>query len=231
MRPHPPSLAALALIAFGAVVVATLGTGRAAPAPDASTQAIPPSRSLGRPWKGRLVRGVKLPARGPDHLTWDPVRNTRPNRAWRRWGTDRLVRLTLVVARDHRAAFPGVPRVLVGDLSRRGGGDFGVRYGRPGHQSHQNGRDVDVYYPRADRREIAPRRAREIDRLLAQDLVDRFVAAGAKYVFVGPHTGLIGPAEVVQELAMHDDHMHVRLPPRPRRAELLLTGAATPAPP
>jgi murein endopeptidase len=231
MRPHPPSLTAVALIALGAAGVALLDTHRAAPASETSTTVTSPSRSLGRPWSGRLVRGAKLPPRGPHHLTWDPVLDTRPNRAWRRWGTDRLVRLTLAVAREHRIAHPGAPRVLIGDLSRRRGGDFGVRYGRPGHRSHQNGRDVDVYYPRADRREVAPRRAREIDLALAQDLVDRFVAAGVKYVFVGPHTGLTGPPGVVEDLAMHDDHMHVRLPPRPRRAELLLSGVATPATP
>jgi protein MpaA len=48
---------------------------------------------------------------------------------------------------------------------------------------------------------------------LAQDLVDRFVDAGASNVFVGPSTGLDGPPAIVEELpAYHDNHMHVRLP-------------------
>ena len=55
--------------------------------------------------------------------------------------------------------------------------------------------------------------ARQIDRPLAQDLVDRFVAAGAQYVFVGWRTGLKGPRRIVQRLSYHDDHMHVRHPP------------------
>ena len=83
--------------------------------------------------------------------------------------------------------------------------------GRPGHVSHQNGLDVDVYYPRLDRWELPPRRVAQIDRRLAQDLVDRFVSAGARYVFVGPNTGLTGPRRVVQQLAHHDNHLHVRL--------------------
>jgi hypothetical protein len=41
--------------------------------------------------------------------------------------------------------------------------------------------------------------------------VDRFVRAGAKYVFVGPNTGLAGPPRVVQPPTDHDHHLHVRL--------------------
>ena len=86
-----------------------------------------------------------------------------------------------------------------------------------GHASHQNGLDADVYLPRRDRRQRPPRGAGDVDRRLAQALVDRFVAAGALLVFVGPSLGLTGPPGVVQPLAGHDDHLHVRLAPRPRR--------------
>lgn len=71
-----------------------------------------------------------------------------------------------------------------------------------------------MYYPRRDAAERAPGSLADIDRRLSQELVNRFVAAGAQYVFVGPSTGLTGPRGVVQPLARHDDHMHVRLPPR-----------------
>jgi murein endopeptidase len=103
---------------------------------------------------------------------------------------------------------------LIGDLSRPRGGDFGVRFGPPGHRSHQNGLDADVYYPRRDRRLIAPGSAVDVDERLAQDLVDRFVRAGARLVFVGPATDLTGPRGVVQRLTNHDDHLHVRIAPR-----------------
>lgn len=169
------------------------------------------SRALGLPWAGRLVDGVRLPEAGRDFFTWDPVRKVSPSRVWRRVGTDRLLRTLLRVAGEHRAANPGSPRVAIGDLSRPRGGDFGPRYGLPGHVLHQNGLDADVYYPRRDRRERPPRRPAQIDRALAQDLVDRFVAAGAEKVFVGPRTGLAGPPAVVQPLAHHDNHLHVRL--------------------
>jgi murein endopeptidase len=172
-----------------------------------------PSRAIGQPTHGRLVRGVQLPAEGTDHVTWDNVLKRVPNRGWRRWGTDRLVRLVLDVLHAYRVANPGAPRVLVGDLSRPHGGDFSARFGGLGHVSHQNGLDVDVYYPRRDRLALAPIRVSQIDRGLAADLVRRFVQAGAIRVFVGPHTGLSGPRRIVRPLRRHDNHLHVRIRP------------------
>ena len=169
------------------------------------------SYALGKPWDGRLSNGVQLPREGIDHFTWDPVRKQAPNRGWRLWGTERLVGTVLSVLAGYHVAHPEAPRVGVGDLSRPRGGDFGPRFGGIGHASHQNGLDVDVYYPRRDGEELAPRRVREIDRALAQDLVDRFVRAGATKIFVGPHTGLRGPRRIVRPLVHHDDHLHVRL--------------------
>ncbi len=170
-----------------------------------------PSRALGQPFAGRLVNGVQLPARGADYRTWDPIRKRLPNRGWRRWGTDRLLRLLLRVGREFRLAHPGAPRLLIGDLSRPRGGDFGPQFGGIGHVSHQNGLDADIYYPRRDRLEVAPRTVAQVDLRLAQDLVSRFVRAGAEFVFVGPSTGLHGRRGVVQALVHHDDHLHVRL--------------------
>ena len=166
---------------------------------------------MGLPHAGRLVNGVQLPVEGTHFFTWDPVRRRSPNRAWRRWGTDGLVRITLRVIREFAAAHPRAPRIGVGDLSRPRGGDFGPRFGGIGHASHQNGLDVDVYYPRKDRRERSPKTAAQVDRRLAQDLVDRFVAAGAVKVFVGPNVRLTGPPRFVQALPRHDNHLHVRI--------------------
>ena len=170
------------------------------------------SLAVGDPAGGRLIRGVRLPTESERHFTWDPVKRRSPNRWWRRYGTDRLVRMVLSVVREYAAAHPGAPRLGIGDLSRPRGGDFGPQFGYIGHASHQNGLDVDVYYPRADRRERAPRYASQIDRALSQDLVDRFVAKGAAAIYVGPNTGLTGPAGRVIPLVNHDNHLHVRIP-------------------
>ena len=191
---------------------------RTGPAPPAADK--PPrerirwrrSVAVGDPAAGRLIRGVRLPSEGEHFYTWDPVKRRSPNRSWRRWGTDRLVRILLQVAREYHKAHPGARRMAIGDLSRPRGGDFGPRFGYIGHASHQNGLDADIYYPRADRRPRAPDYASQIDRGLSQELVDRFVAKGAVAIYVGPNTGLGGPPEVVQPLVNHDNHLHVRIP-------------------
>jgi murein endopeptidase len=199
---------------IGAIVLAAAAL---VPPPVVQQQAPQPriewrsSTAVGSPAAGRLVSGVRLPAESRAFFTWDPVLRRSPNRPWRRWGTDRLVRVVLRVARQHRRAHPRAPRMAVGDLSRPRGGDFGPQFGYIGHASHQNGLDVDVYYPRADGRERAPRWASQIDRRLSQELVDRFLAAGAATIFVGPNTGLTGPPGVVVPLVNHDNHLHVRL--------------------
>ena len=173
------------------------------------------SRALGLPYRGALVRGVLLPREGRHFATWDGVLHHAGNRPWRRYGTDRLLRTLLGVVDGYAAAHPNAPRIVVGDLSRPHGGHFGAEFGGLGHASHQNGLDVDVYYPRRDGREQPPSRVAQIDRRLSQDLLRRFVRAGVQRVFVGPHTRLTGSPWIVQPLAHHDDHMHVRIRPRP----------------
>jgi murein endopeptidase len=171
------------------------------------------SRAVGRPYAGRLVDGVQLPAEGRDFWTYDWGLRVSPNRPWRRWGTDRLVQTLLDVLAGYRAARPEAPRVGIADLSRPHGGGFGRNFGGLGHSSHQNGLDADVLYPRRDgleRRAWAPEL---VDEELSQDLVDRFVDAGAAYVFTGPRLDLRGPGKVVVKLSHHDDHLHVRIRP------------------
>jgi murein endopeptidase len=188
------------------------------PAASAAPSAQPaaptgPSRAIGAPWHGRLVNGVELPEVTADWLTWDPVLKQIPNRPERRWGTAKLIATLARVLAGFHAAHPELPQVLIGDLSRPHGGVFDKRYGGLGHASHQNGLDADVYYPRVDHRLLAAYKPALVDRALAQDLVDRFVAAGVQFVFVGTRVGLHGPRKVVEVIAHHNDHMHVRIFP------------------
>jgi len=170
------------------------------------------SRAIGLPHAGSLVDGTRLPARGRHFATWDPILRRSPNRLWRRYGTDDLVRMLIGVQRAYARREPGELPMLIGDLSRPHGGDFGIKYGIVGHSTHQNGLDADVYYPRTDRRLSVPRTVAKVDRRLAQRLVDLFVAAGAEKVLVGPNLGLRGPSAVVVPYPNHDNHLHVRIP-------------------
>jgi Penicillin-insensitive murein endopeptidase len=162
------------------------------------------ARSLGLQYAGSLVDGTQLPVEGPDWVTWNPNTDSSPNLPWRLYGNEHTIRRVLAVVTAFRAAHPDAPRVVVGDISLRHGGRMDQ------HVSHQNGLDVDVYYPRLDRHLRAPIATSQIDHELAQDLLDRFVAAGARMVFVGFSTGLHGPSGVVVPYPNHENHMHVR---------------------
>jgi Penicillin-insensitive murein endopeptidase len=166
--------------------------------------------SHGLPFSGRLTAGTQLPIEGPDWVTWNPIEDSVPNESRRLYGNEYTIRETLSVIAAYRDANPEAPRVLVGDISFRGGGPMEA------HRSHQNGLDVDVYYPRVDGTLRAPRTTHQIDRRLAQELLDGFVAAGAQMVFIGYSTGLHGPKGVVIPYPNHENHMHVRFPQRRR---------------
>jgi hypothetical protein len=163
--------------------------------------------SHGLPYSGSLSAGTQLPVVGPDWVTWNPVEDSVPNEPRRLYGHERTIRTVISAISTYRAANPDAPRVVVGDISFQSGGPMEL------HRSHQNGLDVDLYYPRLDGSLRPPRTSRQIDRKLAQDLLDRFVAAGAQIVFVGYSTGLRGRREVVEPYPNHEDHMHVRFPP------------------
>ena len=208
------------LLTAAAASLALLQAPPVPPPPPPPQPAVPPaakqpkrSEALGRPAAWRLRNGVPFPPAGEAFYTWDPILKQSPNRVWRRYATIRTVSRVLQVLEAFRAAHPDAPRPGVGDLSRPQGGSFDRRYGGLGHASHQNGLDVDVYYPRKDGLERAATRPGQVDRDLAQDLVDRFARAGAVYVFVGPRLGLRRIRPSVQPLEHHDDHLHARFRP------------------
>ena len=161
----------------------------------------------GLPYAGRLSSGTTLPVEGPDWVTWNPVSDEVPNRSHRLYGHERTIRAVLAVSASYGAANPTAPRIVVGDISFPDGGRMEL------HRSHQNGLDVDVYYPRRDGVERAPVARRHIHRALTQDLVDRFLAAGADVIFVGYSLGLEGRNDRVVPYPNHEDHMHVRFRP------------------
>ncbi len=139
-------------------------------------------------------------------MTWNPVTDSVPNAPRRLHGNERTIRTIISVIDAYRAENPRAPRVVVGDISYEGGGPMDA------HVSHQNGLDVDIYYPRLDGALRAPPSPETVDRRLAQDLLDRFLDAGATKVFVGYRTGMHGPARVVVPYPRHENHMHVRFP-------------------
>lgn len=88
--------------------------------------------SWGPPNQGVLIDGARLPTVGDGY--WVPPRWAARGT---QWGTDELVDTIAHVGRAVAAAHPG-SRLVVGDLSIRGGGESAH------HRSHQTGRDVDL---------------------------------------------------------------------------------------
>ena len=146
------------------------------------------ARSLGLPYGGSLDDGTQLPIKGPDWVTWNPITDSRPNAPKRLYANERTIRAIISVTHAYRAAHPHAPRVVIGDISRTHGGQM------DDHVSHQNGLDVDVYFPRRDRRLLAPTRRRRSITGSRRTSLDRFVAAGAQKIFVDVSSGLPGPA-------------------------------------
>jgi murein endopeptidase len=202
-------LRAAALVAIALAAIAATSAAQAPPAPTPCH-----SRALGKPWHGRLQCGVQLPAESDTFVTWNFPFARSPNDDWRRWGTVELVTTVEQIAADYRTRFGPGPRLVIGDLSRPRGGSFGKKYGGLGHASHQNGRDVDIAYPRRDGLERPPAQPSQIDRVRAQWLVDR-AARDAQLVFIGLHVPVRRHFKRVQLLRFHDDQMHVRIPQPP----------------
>lgn len=94
-----------------------------------------PARSIGSASGGHFVEG--MPMITDTHWV---VRN--PARAW---ATPQTVRRLAAGLRHIAARYPGASTMMIGDMSRFGGGRI-----RP-HRSHQSGRDADVSYYRLGR--------------------------------------------------------------------------------
>jgi penicillin-insensitive murein DD-endopeptidase len=111
--------------------------------------------SVGSPTCGRLEGGIELVGR-------EGLKLKRPTTA--RWGLPQLVSLLERGARRVRGRHPGSV-LLIGDLSRRGGGDIAA------HRSHESGRDADVGFYFVDRRG----KAVQLSRFRAVDTEGRVV--------------------------------------------------------
>jgi murein endopeptidase len=160
------------------------------------------SRSIGSPGHGRLVHGVLFPATGPDHFAWN-FRAQRIGGSDRtRWGHCRVVRAVLRGLAAYRSRNPDAPRVAVGDMGLRNGGDI------EGHSTHENGRQIDLYFPRRDREPREPHTIAQVDMRLSGELVRAMLDAGAEQVLIGPRIRIATSARV-SRWPHHDDHLHV----------------------
>jgi LysM repeat protein len=99
----------------------------------------------------------------------------------RAYGTMLAVSRIAEVLSDHYMKFPDAPPILVGDLSRKGGGFLAP------HRSHRRGRDVDIRYPlKVPDTRYVPATVSTLDIRRTWSLLRAFVATGdVEYIFVG----------------------------------------------
>ncbi len=128
--------------------------------------------SVGRPDNGRLIDGVQLVS-NEDLLVLEPAKA---------WGTQALVDLLLMTAREMRLAYPDTVPLLVGHLSLPEGGSMSP------HRSHQSGRDVDLGLYMRDNKPTRCFATADRDQLDVQKnwyLIDTLIASGlVQYVFL-----------------------------------------------
>ena len=109
-------------------------------------------------------------------------------------------RLLRGLAAYHRRN-PHAPSVAVGDMSLRHGGEIDH------HSTHENGRQIDLYFPRRDRKLREPHTIAQVDLRLSRELVRAILAAGACRVLIGSHIRVPTSGRVIA-WPHHDDHLH-----------------------
>jgi penicillin-insensitive murein endopeptidase len=182
------------------------------------------ARPIGSYATGCLAGAVQLPGDGPN---WQAVRPSR-NRAW---GTPELVAYIEKLASD--AAKDGWPGLVIGDMAQPRGGPMIT-----GHDSHQTGLDVDIWYlpmpshvMTAEERETieapsmlidgrlevdpakwTPARAALLKRAASYPEVARiFVSPAIKKAVCQTATGDRAWLAKLRPWFDHEDHFHVRL--------------------
>jgi murein endopeptidase len=159
------------------------------------------SRSIGSSGYGHVVHGVLFPAAGPDHFAWNWREQRIGGSDRTRWGHCLVVRAVLRGIAAYRRRNPEAPPVAVGDMGLRHGGEI------DGHSTHENGRQIDLYYPRRDRRLREPHTVAQVDLRLSGELVRAMLNAGAKTVLIGPHIRIRTSPGMIR-WPNHDDHLH-----------------------
>ena len=198
MAPRVHRLVALLLVSC---VVASIAAQSAVARPDLPDCERHRSISIGSPGNGRLVDGVLFPATGPDHFAWS-FRAQRIGGSYRtRWGHCHVVRAVLRGLAAYRDRNPHAPLVAVGDMSLRHGGDI------DGHSTHENGRQIDIYFPRRDRKYREPHTVAQVDLRLTGELVRAMLSSGADQILIGPNIRIATPPRVIR-WPNHDDHLH-----------------------
>lgn len=129
----------------------------------------PGGLSLGAPNKGRLQGSVPLPE-SELYTVRDPETS---------WGSTHAIEVLVNAMARFRRDSGYTGKVLIGAISRRGGGRF-----RP-HRSHQSGRDVDIRLPKLPGAPKSTESPLHIDWVASWYLIRAFAVSGEiEYIFL-----------------------------------------------
>jgi len=194
-----------------------------------------PSKSSGKPNGGRLIDGERLPdGRVHGWGYW----SKKPKYSY---GANITITHLIECIQRVKRRWPRVNDVVIGDLSRQGGGPL------PPHVSHQNGLDVDIGYYHKGRKQLKrfqSATAKNLDVRKSWYLLKAFLETGdVDMIFVdyglqahfhryARRTGMSGKEAkrvfqyprgrgtargVIRHSKGHINHFHVRFKPRPDR--------------
>jgi murein endopeptidase len=125
--------------------------------------------SVGRPNRGRLINGVRLPESDLYSIRDED----------KAWGSSHTIEVIQRCLAGFRRATEFAGDVAIGAISKRGGGRF-----RP-HSSHQSGRDVDIRLPKKPGASKKSSSSADIDWRMSWALIQSFIASGeVEYIFL-----------------------------------------------
>ena len=175
--------------------------GVAGPRTEAALVALgaPPAPGAGaRPGAGPHPGVNTLLAPGPGLYSYKPSSH--------QYGLPETIAALQAIGAAWHGRHPGGPRIVIGDISKRGGGPFA------GHKSHQLGVDADIRLMRNDGKEAGVNyQSPEYSRALTQELVDLIRGnrrLRVQYIFFNDRA-----VRGVRPWPNHDDHLHVRFFP------------------
>ena len=101
---------------------------------------LPPKKTAKKSDKGKKRGGKRRPRHGRVNVQLSPSKDIYVKRPTLAFGTKKTVSLIESAVRKYKRRHGGGPKVVIGDISRRGGGQL-----KP-HLSHRKGVDIDIGY-------------------------------------------------------------------------------------
>lgn len=160
------------------------------------------SRSLGTQTRGSLIGGQPFAKKSNIHYSWNWRNKSFHLPQKFRYANCKTLKKTKMIVQEYRKS--NCPALAIGDFSKKGGGFL------KGHSSHQNGKDVDLYYPLKNHKKGTTKNVRKIDNKCSYQLSRAIYKSNPKLVLVGEDTMFRLYGKHTKRYPNHNNHFHVR---------------------